>query len=50
VKASDYLAEWNVSEADDEMTFGRFVVTFVTFGLLLAAFLGIVLLVWASLP
>jgi hypothetical protein len=41
---------WAVSEADQEMTLARFVVTFLTFGLWVAAILGVLLLVWVATP
>ena len=48
LKASDYLAEFTVSEEDEAMSLGRFVVTFVVFVFLLEALLADVLLVWAT--
>lgn len=47
-RPSDYIAEWDVSEQDEEMTFGRMVFAFLVYVLSLVAIYGCVLLVWAS--
>jgi hypothetical protein len=41
---------WAVNEEDAKVGILQLIVAFLTFGLLLAAFLGIILLIWASTP